>query len=234
MLAGLQNLQPFPYRESRGCSVDHRRGTVTLYESALAGNPVSAALAGRHYRRVARLGHGICFECRRGSRQPASDEAWTRSTSTALRAFEKTYGVVTEPRMVEIVRNALSRGDSPPGACEHRDFSPWNVLIDAHSRLSVLDWESSDPHGFAGPDLIYFLSHLAFHRDGLPAPASHVRRCPPSGNRPSGMGSGDSKRSHESGLHVRLRTPDGHRAGDLSGTSTLHVGRSYAVGRPLT
>jgi hypothetical protein len=52
-----------------------------------------------------------------------------------------------------------------PTACEHRDFSPWNVLVDSSGELAVLDWESTEPDGFAGPDVVYLLTHMAFFRD---------------------------------------------------------------------
>jgi hypothetical protein len=54
-----------------------------------------------------------------------------------------------------------------PTVCEHRDFSPWNVLVAGDGRLSVVDWESSTMRGVAGLDLIYFLSYLALYRDGV-------------------------------------------------------------------
>jgi hypothetical protein len=55
-------------------------------------------------------------------------------------------------------------GECP--VCEHRDFSPWNVLLDSKGELVVLDWESAELHGLPCLDLVYFLTFLSFFIDG--------------------------------------------------------------------
>ena len=51
---------------------------------------------------------------------------------------------------------------------EHRDFAPWNLLMDDQGGLSVLDWESSIVDGVPGLDLLYFLAYLCFTVDRVP------------------------------------------------------------------
>ena len=45
-----------------------------------------------------------------------------------------------------------------PRIVQHRDYGPWNVLVDADGRVSVIDWEVAGD----GPplvDLVYFVTH---------------------------------------------------------------------------
>jgi aminoglycoside phosphotransferase (APT) family kinase protein len=51
-----------------------------------------------------------------------------------------------------------SRDPIVPIVAEHRDFGPWNVLVDADGNVSVIDWEVARQ----GPplvDLVYFVAH---------------------------------------------------------------------------
>jgi aminoglycoside phosphotransferase (APT) family kinase protein len=50
--------------------------------------------------------------------------------------------------------------------CEQRDFSPWNVLVSPSGDLAVVDWESAEPRGLPGLDLVYFLAHASFFVEG--------------------------------------------------------------------
>jgi len=56
--------------------------------------------------------------------------------------------------------------ESPPLVCEHRDFSPWNIIRTPTDELAVLDWEGAELEGFPALDLLYFLAHLGFYLDG--------------------------------------------------------------------
>jgi hypothetical protein len=53
-----------------------------------------------------------------------------------------------------------------PEACEQRDCSPWNLLLRSDGSIAMLDWESAEPKGVAGLDLVYFLSYASFFVDG--------------------------------------------------------------------
>ena len=53
-----------------------------------------------------------------------------------------------------------------PETFEHRDCSPWNLLVTTSGELAVLDWESAEQNGLPAIDLVYFLAYLAFFMDG--------------------------------------------------------------------
>ena len=55
-----------------------------------------------------------------------------------------------------------------PKVLEHRDFAPWNLLLDETEGLSVLDWESAVIDGVPSLDLLYFLPYLTFAVENLP------------------------------------------------------------------
>lgn len=59
-----------------------------------------------------------------------------------------------------------SAADALPVVFEQRDFSPWNVHVDRSGSLIVFDWESAEPRGFPGLDLVYFLAYCGFLLDG--------------------------------------------------------------------
>ena len=68
----------------------------------------------------------------------------------------------TEDRLFGRLRAAVADNDRPvQRVMRHRDFGPWNVLVDTDGQLSVIDWEVAGP----GPplvDLVYFVAHWSW------------------------------------------------------------------------
>ena len=55
-----------------------------------------------------------------------------------------------------------------PTVFEHRDFAPWNLLVDKDGTLRAVDWESSVQCGLPLLDLWYFLTYLALAVERVP------------------------------------------------------------------
>jgi glycosyltransferase involved in cell wall biosynthesis len=83
-----------------------------------------------------------------------------------LAAFEAQFGPVIGAEAVASVREKLADLGELPPAPEHRDCSPWNVVITPAGEPALLDWESAEPDGLPGLDLFYFLANCAFVLDG--------------------------------------------------------------------
>jgi hypothetical protein len=80
--------------------------------------------------------------------------------------FARRYGALVDSTLLARTDATLRTLPGLPLICEHRDFSPWNVLIAPDGQLAVLDWESADLCGLPALDLIYFLTLLALVNDG--------------------------------------------------------------------
>ena len=143
-------------------------GVHVLCESALDGVPITQQMAITKYGEIADAATDWLI---RLAMMTATDDSahahWHAMVERLVRRFRRFYGAVAHPGLLSRITDILQRMAPPPGACEHRDFSPWNLLIDDRGQLAVADWESSQARGVAGPDLIYFLTYLAFYRDGL-------------------------------------------------------------------
>jgi hypothetical protein len=79
-----------------------------------------------------------------------------------LADFERDFGGVLGADRVEDARRLLQGLEALPQVCEHRDCSPWNVILTVGGNPALLDWESAEPHGLPGLDLIYFLANAVF------------------------------------------------------------------------
>ena len=65
-------------------------------------------------------------------------------------------------------RERLEGLDRLPSVIEHRDFAPWNLLVDEDGVLRAVDWESSVRCGLPLLDLWYFLTYLALAVERVP------------------------------------------------------------------
>ena len=138
---------------------------LAIGETALPGAPITGRLARRHHAALAAAGTSWLIDLAHATQAPSGVSG--ELSAAAWRRFAATYGGAASDAVPRAIDRAFARLATMPSVCEHRDFSPWNVFVQHVDDLSVLDWESSTPRGIPGLDLIYFLSYLAFYRDGL-------------------------------------------------------------------
>jgi glycosyltransferase involved in cell wall biosynthesis len=83
----------------------------------------------------------------------------------ALRELERGFGAALSVDAIAEARHRLDRLGELPPAFEHRDCSPWNIVLGLAGETAFLDWESAEPDGLPGLDLFYFLTTAAFVLD---------------------------------------------------------------------
>jgi hypothetical protein len=135
-------------------------------ETIVEGQPLSNSLDAGSYGPVA---YGITdfLSDLAGAPSPSPrDQWWDRIVEPVVSRFEACFGEVVEPSHLRAARAALAALPDLPLVCEQRDFSPWNVLLSSSGKLAVVDWESAEPRGLPGLDLVYFLTHAAFFLEG--------------------------------------------------------------------
>jgi Phosphotransferase enzyme family len=97
------------------------------------------------------------------SPQPQPPELWwARLAGEPLADLERDFGAVLEAGASERASELLEGLGALPQVCEHRDCAPWNVVLTAGGTPALLDWESAEPRGLPGLDLVYFLANCAF------------------------------------------------------------------------
>ncbi len=148
----------------RVLAVGRRSGRRAVAESAIHGRPLIGELSPARLGEIAdRLGEWLTGLV--GSYEPLPD--WRqRLVAGPLAAFERDFGPAVGAETVAAARARLDRLGNLPAACEHRDCSPWNVIVTEAGDLGLLDWESGEPDGLPGMDLVYFLANAAFVLDG--------------------------------------------------------------------
>jgi aminoglycoside phosphotransferase (APT) family kinase protein len=129
-------------------------GRVAVVESHVDGRPLSDVLHAETHRALALKVTTFLVSLVTGA-PPNPAPPWQRlldeRTLEALPLHER-----------EQARAVLARLGHLPVACEHRDCSPWNVLVQPDGHVALLDWESAEPEGLPVLDLIYFLAYATF------------------------------------------------------------------------
>jgi hypothetical protein len=151
---------------------DGLNGVPALAETALPGRPLFSLLRLETYRDLAQVAvewlAGLAGELVHGKRGAAAD-----GVHGALRDFARMYGAVVQPGELQSTERLIEPLAGLPSVPEHRDFSPWNVHLNADGGVVVHDWESAEPVGLPLADLAYFLAYLAFFHRG----ATNSQRC---------------------------------------------------------
>ena len=143
-----------------------RCGRMGVAESPIEGESMLAALTPATFPELARRVTRLLIDLA-GEERPSPESAWRqRLVEEPLGRFEQDFGPALEPGVAARAR-APPRGlGDLPNVCEHRDCSPWNIVLTDGGRPALLDWESAEPRGLPGPDLVYFLANSAFVLDG--------------------------------------------------------------------
>jgi aminoglycoside phosphotransferase (APT) family kinase protein len=96
-----------------------------------------------------------------------AEDRWERSVAPVVAEFQRRFGEVLDRN--DLARQVQKLRSMPPlpGVIEHRDCSPWNLMVTTEGRLAFLDWESAAPDGLPVLDLAYFLVNGAFLVEGV-------------------------------------------------------------------
>jgi glycosyltransferase involved in cell wall biosynthesis len=153
----------------------HRAGRLAVVQGAVDGESLLDLLRPDNFEEMAmpvtQVLAALAIEPAKsapiGPKMPARDPGWRRRlVEEPLTRFEEEFGPVVAPSLIADARALLDGlGDLSP-AYEHRDCSPWNIVIAPTGDPVLLDWESAEPDGLPGMDLVYFLANCAFVLDG--------------------------------------------------------------------
>jgi hypothetical protein len=142
-----------------------RSGRFAVAENAIEGDAMLDRLTPVSFPEMARRVTDLLLELAAGER-PEHEPDWRRrSIEEPLEFFERAYGSALRADVLAAVRRSLAGIGDLPSVCEHRDCSPWNLVLATRDRPALLDWESAEPDGLPGLDLIYFLTTSAFVLD---------------------------------------------------------------------
>ena len=135
-------------------------GMPVLGETAHTGVPLFAMLDRVSYEALADRVERWCARLAEGG-GPA-EPVWPRLAAPVFERFAAEFGAVVGAERLARTRALLEGIGELPVVPEQRDLSPWNVLVDG-DQLAVLDWESADPRGVPGLDLLYYLTHAPYY-----------------------------------------------------------------------
>jgi phosphotransferase family enzyme len=185
-----------------------RRGVATsVAETGLTGTPLLRVLREDNYRSLAVRGSEWLVElAHRTAVTP--DRGWRgRLLDRFLSGFRSRFAGLVPVEAFDRAESIISTIAVDVLVCEHRDFSPWNVHIDAAGEIAVLDWESAEVRGLPLLDLIYFLTYLGFELErGRPRDVVAAYRAMIEGRGPVGEVAAEctARYTRALGLDIRL------------------------------
>jgi hypothetical protein len=142
-----------------------RCGRIAVAESAIHGVPLLSRLTRETFPDLA--ARVTTWLIKLAGAEPQPRERWdARLVTGPLEAFERMFACAVDSSTIEVARTTLATLGPLPLSCEHRDCSPWNVILAANGEPALLDWESAEPQGLPAMDLIYFLTNAALVLEG--------------------------------------------------------------------
>lgn len=152
--AGQRDLAGVPRLVGEGSRDDR----LAVVQEAVAGESLLDTLGPENFEEVALKVTRLLVELARSGKRDPRDDWRQRLLDEPREWFEAHFGRTLDSSLLD----GLSE---MPAAVEHRDCSPWNILMTPAGEPVLLDWESAEPDGLPGPDLVYFLANCAFVLD---------------------------------------------------------------------
>jgi aminoglycoside phosphotransferase (APT) family kinase protein len=103
------------------------------------------------------------------TRDAKGGDWFERLVENPLLQFKKILPVANEAAHLIDATVAMMqplRNHHLPLVMSHEDFSPPNILQADNGRIGVVDWELAEPQGLPASDLFFFLTYIAFARNG--------------------------------------------------------------------
>jgi phosphotransferase family enzyme len=143
-----------------------RAGAPGIVETAIQGRPLLDSLTPEAFPDLAARVTRFLIQLA-GRPTPLPPAEWGhRLLEQPLDRLERQFGPVLPAGAAGRARRLLAGLGPLPLVCEHRDCAPWNIVLTAGGAPALLDWESAEPRGLPGLDLIYFLSNSVFVLEG--------------------------------------------------------------------
>jgi glycosyltransferase involved in cell wall biosynthesis len=153
------DLAGVPHLRSKG----RRASRLAVVEDVVEGRSLLELLRPHNFEEMTMRVTRLLIDLARTEVQGAE---WRRRlVEEPLAEFESQFGPVLGEPVLAQVREALTGLGELPPAPEHRDCSPWNIVIAPSGEPVLLDWESAEPDGLPALDLFYFLANCAFVLD---------------------------------------------------------------------
>lgn len=141
-----------------------RAGRLAVVEDVVEGRSLLGLLRPDNFEEMAMRVTWLLIDLAR-TEVPGAE--WRRRlVEQPLTEFETRFGPVVGDSALASIRERLAGLGELPPAPEHRDCSPWNIVVPPSGEPVLLDWESAEPDGLPGLDLFYFLANCAFVLDG--------------------------------------------------------------------
>jgi Phosphotransferase enzyme family len=142
--------------------VGRTAGRVALAETAIHGAPLLSSLSEASFPKLAGDVTRWLMDLA-GDTVPRPPADWAdRLVEKPLEEFERGFASVVDAGTLEQARELLRVLPDLPSICEHRDCSPWNIVLSNPGTPALLDWESAELRGLPALDLVYFLTNAAF------------------------------------------------------------------------
>ena len=143
-----------------------RAGRVAVTESAIHGDPLIGRLDEVTFEGLATQVTDWLVDLAGHAEPRPAGQWWERLVGRPLASFEDDFRQSVGTETAQRARQALEQLGDLPLVPEHRDCSPWNVVLTEEGLPALLDWESAEPSGLPALDLCYFLANAAFVLDG--------------------------------------------------------------------